>query len=69
MAKQYALRAFPLSQQAAWDAFVNEHPQGHLLQSWDWGELKTSANWQPLRLALWDEGAGQMVAADRKSVV
>ena len=63
MAKQYALRAFPLSQQAAWDAFVNEHPQGHLLQSWGWGELKTSANWQPLRLALWDEGAGQMVAA------
>lgn len=63
MAKHYALRAFPASQQAAWDIFVNEHPQGHLLQSWGWGELKTSANWQPLRLGLWDERTGAMVAA------
>jgi lipid II:glycine glycyltransferase (peptidoglycan interpeptide bridge formation enzyme) len=63
MAKHYALRALPASQQEVWDAFVNGHPQGHLLQSWGWGELKTGANWQPLRLALWDEHAGQMVAA------
>ncbi|MGH2506430.1 MAG: lipid II:glycine glycyltransferase FemX [Ktedonobacteraceae bacterium] len=63
MAKQYALRALPASQQAAWDAFINEHPQGHLLQSWGWGELKTSANWHPLRLALCDEQAGKIVAA------
>ncbi len=63
MAKHYVLRALPSSQQAAWDAFVNEHPQGHLLQSWGWGELKTSANWQPVRLGLWDERVGEMVAA------
>lgn len=63
MANRYALRALPASQQAAWDAFVNGHAQGHLLQSWGWGELKTGANWQPLRLALWDEQAGQIIAA------
>ncbi|BCL82926.1 peptidoglycan bridge formation glycyltransferase FemA/FemB family protein [Ktedonobacteria bacterium brp13] len=24
------------------------------MQSWEWGELKASAGWSPLRLALWD---------------
>src|SRR5438105_3150221 len=63
MMKHYALRELPALQQRAWDAFVNEHPHGHLLQSWGWGELKADANWNPLRLALWDEQAGKMVAA------
>lgn len=63
MAEQYVLRALPYSQQTVWNAFVNEHPQGHLLQSWGWGELKAGPNWQPLRLALWDERQGRIVAA------
>ena len=63
MAKRYALRALPGSEQAMWDAFVQQHPQGHLLQSWGWGELKASRQWHPLRLALWDTQTNEMVAA------
>jgi lipid II:glycine glycyltransferase (peptidoglycan interpeptide bridge formation enzyme) len=37
---------------AAWDAFVAQHAQGHLLQSSAWGALKASAGWQVQRLAV-----------------
>ncbi len=63
MQEQYILRAFPSSQRAEWDAFVGGHPQGHLLQIWGWGELKAGANWQPLRLALWEKQQEKIVAA------
>lgn len=45
----------------AWDEFVGSHPRGHLLQSWNWGELKGRFGWQPMRLAISDNG--QLVAA------
>ena len=41
-------------QRSQWDQFVAHHPEGHLLQSWAWGELKAFSGWSPLRLALWD---------------
>lgn len=37
---------------ATWDALVAKHAQGHMLQSWAWGELKQSFGWQPLRVAV-----------------
>jgi lipid II:glycine glycyltransferase (peptidoglycan interpeptide bridge formation enzyme) len=48
---RYLLQAVLPEQRTLWDAFVQEHPQGHLLQSWHWGELKAYSSWQPLRLA------------------
>ncbi len=59
MSHYFILRA--VEQPEQWDQFVTEHPDGHLLQSWGWGELKASAGWSPLRLALWD--TEQIVAA------
>ena len=38
------------------DDFVADHPAGHLLQTWAWGELKTQFGWQALRLALVRDG-------------
>jgi lipid II:glycine glycyltransferase (peptidoglycan interpeptide bridge formation enzyme) len=61
--KRYQLQAVQAEQQALWDRFVAEHPQGHFLQSWTWGELKASAGWFPLRLALWDVESHEIVAA------
>ncbi|MBA2677787.1 MAG: peptidoglycan bridge formation glycyltransferase FemA/FemB family protein [Ktedonobacteraceae bacterium] len=52
--RQYSLRPVSFVQRSDWDAFVSKHSQGHLLQSWGWGELKASSGWHPLRLALWD---------------
>lgn len=63
MTNIYRLRPVAADQQPRWDRFVNDHPHGHFLQSWGWGELKASAGWHPLRLALWDEPRGQMIAA------
>lgn len=63
MAARYVLRALPSSQQDRWDAFMEEHVQGHFLQSWGWGELKRGARWQPLRLVLEQEPEEMLVAA------
>jgi peptidoglycan pentaglycine glycine transferase (the first glycine) len=38
----------------AWDEFVSASPNGHLLQSWAWGELKGRFGWRPVRLAVGD---------------
>ncbi|NTV62513.1 MAG: aminoacyltransferase [Oscillochloris sp.] len=37
---------------ATWDAFVDAHPQGSLLQRSVWGGLKAGAGWQARRLAV-----------------
>jgi peptidoglycan pentaglycine glycine transferase (the first glycine) len=63
MSRHYLLRPVPFEQRHQWDAFISASPSGHLLQSWGWGELKASAGWHPLRLALWDTQREQIVAA------
>jgi len=30
----------------SWNAFVLAHPDGHLLQSWEWGALKERSGWK-----------------------
>lgn len=37
--------------------FVRIHPQGHFLQTWEWGEVKRGMGWQPLPLVLEQDGA------------
>ncbi len=59
----YTFRVVPSTQRKEWDDFVNEHPQGHMLQSWGWGELKATSGWHPLRLALWETSGDKIVAA------
>lgn len=61
--RQYTLRAVTQEQHEVWDQFVSGHTQGHLLQSWGWGELKARSGWSPVRLALWDQAQNQIVAA------
>jgi lipid II:glycine glycyltransferase (peptidoglycan interpeptide bridge formation enzyme) len=39
-----------------WDAFVADHPAGHLLQTWAWGELKARFGWRAMRLGLLENG-------------
>ena len=63
MMRHSMLRLIPIEQQHLWDAFISASPYGHLLQSWGWGELKASAGWYPLRLALWDPQRQQIVVA------
>src|SRR2546425_5266076 len=60
-AVRYILRL--IKQRELWDDYMQSHPQGNLLQSWGWGEIKQNAGWHPLRLALWDNQKQQIVAA------
>src|ERR1700722_16766459 len=63
MVEKYVLHALPSSHQAEWDTFMEGHPQSHFLQSWGWGELKTGANWHPLRLTLQRSSDNAIIAA------
>src|SRR5438477_3935165 len=52
----------PAGDAAAWDAFVAAQPDGHLLQSWEWGTFKGGQGWTPARLAVRDRD-GEIQAA------
>ncbi len=62
MSHRYVLRTIDACQRELWDSFVTAHEQGHFLQSWGWGTLKAGADWQPLRVLLWDTQREQIVA-------
>jgi lipid II:glycine glycyltransferase (peptidoglycan interpeptide bridge formation enzyme) len=42
---------------ATWDGLVAAAPDGHVLQSWAWGELKAHFGWRTQRLAVGSAGA------------
>jgi peptidoglycan pentaglycine glycine transferase (the first glycine) len=42
----------PVFPAAKWDAFVEQHPYGHFLQTTMWGELKSAHGWRALRASL-----------------
>ena len=42
-----------------WNQFVASHPNTHLLQTGEWGELKSAFGWKPVRLI--SGGAGVQV--------
>src|SRR5688572_5230361 len=44
-----------------WEAFVNQHPRGHFLQTAAWGEVKSAFGWEAQRVVLAD-AKGDFVA-------
>ncbi len=41
----------------AWDAFIEDHPEAHILQTRPWGELKSAFGWKPRYVQADDLGA------------
>lgn len=39
-----------------YNEFVRNHPKGHFLQTWEWGEVKRGMGWEPLPLLLEEDG-------------
>ena len=44
-----------LDDRDTWNSWVGEQPVGDILQSYDWGEFKSSLGWKTLRLAVLDK--------------
>lgn len=42
---------FHQAQRDEWDSYVAGSPYGHILQSWEWGEIKEATGWRAVRLA------------------
>jgi peptidoglycan pentaglycine glycine transferase (the first glycine) len=43
-----------------WNNFLKGYPNAHILQTGEWGELKSAFGWEPVRLVL-DDGPGVQV--------
>lgn len=39
-----------------WNKFLSDHPNAHLLQTGEWGELKSAFGWKPIRINSGNEG-------------
>ncbi len=46
------LAAFRVTDPNAWNAFVEHAPYRSFPQLWEWGELRESAGWRPIRVAV-----------------
>ncbi len=44
-----------------WNIFLENHPNAHLLQMGEWGELKNNFGWKPVRLVLNNEVGAQIL--------
>ena len=44
-----------------WNIFLENHPNAHLLQMGEWGELKRGFGWKPVRLVLNNEVGAQIL--------
>lgn len=52
MEATYQLRLSDQLEDPAWDAFLEETPGGHHVQTSLWAQVKTSLNWRPIRLVV-----------------
>ena len=50
------------NQRGEFNDFISNHPQGHILQSYEWGEVKAATNWVPHRFLV-EGGDGPVAAA------
>jgi peptidoglycan pentaglycine glycine transferase (the first glycine) len=46
----------PIVSLSAWNQFLSTHPNAHLLQTGEWGELKSAFGWKPVRIVSGDSG-------------
>ncbi|MDD5382689.1 MAG: peptidoglycan bridge formation glycyltransferase FemA/FemB family protein [Candidatus Margulisbacteria bacterium] len=49
-------RLITFAEKDRWNDFAANHQESPVLQSFEWGELKANFGWQPLRIAIEDQG-------------
>ncbi len=47
----------PIISLAEWNQYLQKHPNAHLLQTGEWGELKSAFGWKPVRIVSGAAGA------------
>jgi peptidoglycan pentaglycine glycine transferase (the first glycine) len=47
----------PIQNASQWNEFLNNFPEAHILQSAEWGQLKSNFGWQPVRIVAGLAGA------------
>jgi len=47
----------PIVSLSDWNQFLSTYPNTHLLQTGEWGELKSDFGWKPVRIVSGDKGA------------
>ncbi|KLU59192.1 lipid II:glycine glycyltransferase [Peptococcaceae bacterium CEB3] len=52
----YATKWIDVNERARFDAFLTHHYKGHILQTWEWGEIKSRTGWRPWRLLVEEDG-------------
>ena len=57
----YVARWIDNSEHTRFNAFLAKAPKGHVLQSWEWGDIKSRTGWIPWRLVV--EKDNEIVAA------
>lgn len=55
------VRLIGSEEKEAFNAFLESSPKGHILQTWEWGEIKAKTGWHPLRMVV--ERENQIVAS------
>ncbi len=48
----FTTRIIDVREKERFNNFVKQHPKGHFLQTWEWGEVKRGMGWEPLPLIL-----------------
>jgi peptidoglycan pentaglycine glycine transferase (the first glycine) len=51
----YYSRVLGFEDQAVYNQFLKQATKGHILQSWEWGELKGKGEWRPHRILVENE--------------
>lgn len=46
----------PIASLTDWTQFLSQHPDSHLLQTGEWGELKSAFGWKPVRIITGNDG-------------
>ena len=46
----------PIVSLAEWNQYLQKHPNAHVLQTGEWGELKSAFGWEPVRIVNGDLG-------------
>ena len=57
------LAAFRVTDRDAWNAFVEHAPYRSFPQLWEWGELRETSGWRPIRVAVGEDPAHPLAGA------